>query len=98
MKGMLKQILFIITPIAAAVVTATPLAPPRLLASRKRKKKNSNNRRTKKRNDINHFTVINAIKEEDNDKEEVKARIPAEVVIAIVAATFKAGDIYKNDA
>ena len=42
--------------------------------------------------------AINAIKKENDDKKKAKARTPAEAAVAIVAAAFKAGNIYKDDA
>jgi len=72
--------------------------PPQLPASKKQKKKNNGDKQIKKRNGANHFTAINAIKKEDNNKEKAKAKPPAEAIAAIAAATLKAGNIYKNDA
>ena len=98
MKGMLKQILSAVTPIAVAVAAATSPAPPRLSAGGKRKKKNGGGKRIKKRNGAGRFTAINAVKEEDDNKEEAEVRTLAKAAAAIAAAALKAGDIYEDDA
>ena len=66
------------------------------MASGKRKKKNSSSRQIKKYNSVGCFITINAIKEE-NDKEKAKAKILAKAVAAVIAAAFKAGNIYENN-
>ena len=95
---MLKQTFSIVTPITAAVAAAIPSAPLQLLIGGKQKEKNDGGRQTKKRNDASRFIAINAIKKKDNNKEKAKARIPAKAAIAIAAATFKAGNIYEDNA
>ena len=98
MKEMLKQIFFIVMLAIAIIAAATLSASSQLLASGKRKKKNNSNKQIKKRNSVDHFMVINAIKKEDNDKKEAEVRILTKAAIAIAIATFKAGNIYGNDA
>ena len=42
--------------------------------------------------------TINAVKKEDDNKKEAEVKILAEAVATIVAVTFKASNIYENDA
>jgi len=42
--------------------------------------------------------VINAVKEKDNNKKEVKVRTPAEAAATIAATAFKIDDIYGDNA